>query len=109
MVRSSSLLKPETSALRASGIEIRIGDLTDDIATLKDILSGVDILVSAVSGWMIDAQKDIIRAAKELGTVQRVVPCDFGTPGARGVRPLHDAVSVRPPRSRPPLPEDNRA
>ena len=56
----------------------------------------MDILVSAVVAWVIREQRDIIRAAKEVG-VQRVVPCDFGTPGAKGVRALFDEVSCMPP------------
>ena len=56
----------------------------------------VDILISAVYALLINDQKGIIRAAKELGTVKRVIPCDFGTPGARGVRDLHDMVRPFP-------------
>ncbi|KAI0692307.1 NAD-P-binding protein [Cerioporus squamosus] len=90
LVRPSSSSKPDINALRAAGVEIRLGDIHDGVERLKTALSGVDILISAVSGWLIPDQKDIIRAAKEVG-VKRVVPCDFSTPGAKGVRALHDA------------------
>lgn len=91
LVRPTSQSKPATQALRTSGVEIRIGDLTDGVAKLKDTLAGVDIVISAVVAWSILAQKDLIRAAKEVG-VKRIVPCDFGTPGKRGVRELTDEV-----------------
>ena len=70
-----------------------MGDITDNFDKLKTTLKGVDILISAVVGWLIAEQKDIIRAAKEVG-VGRVIPCDFATPGAKGVRALHDAVRL---------------
>lgn len=79
---------------RASGVEIRIGDITDSAAQLKDVLTGVSIVVSAVVAWALEGQKELFRVAKEVG-VQRVVPCDFGTPGKRGVRALHDEVRSR--------------
>lgn len=91
LVRPASQSKPNTEALRASGVEIRLGDLTDGVSKLKETLSGVDIVISAVIASAIESQKDIIHAAKEVG-VKRFVPCDFGTPGKRGVRHLLDAV-----------------
>ena len=94
MVRPTSLTKPTIEVLRAQGVTIRAGDLKDDAEQLKAVLAGVDILVSAVSAWAIENQKAIIRVAAELGTVERVVPCDFGTPGRPGLRELHDRVSV---------------
>ncbi|RPD58088.1 NAD-P-binding protein [Lentinus tigrinus ALCF2SS1-7] len=90
LVRPSSFIKPETEALRAAGVDIRLGDIHDSIDKLKATLSGVDILISVVLAWLIPDQKDIFRAAKEVG-VKRVVPCDFGTPGVRGLRTLHDS------------------
>ena len=98
LVRPSSASKPEVAALRTAGVDIRIGDLYDDFEKLKAHLAGVDILVSSVVPWAIADQKDIIRAAKEVG-VQRVVPCEFATPGEKGVRGLHD--TVRPLTSTP--------
>ncbi|TBU52273.1 NAD-P-binding protein [Dichomitus squalens] len=89
LIRPSSLSKPATEQLRTSGIDIRAGDITDDYESLKKTLQGVDTLSSSVFALLIEQQKDIFRAAKELG-VKRVVPCDFGSPGARGVRVLHD-------------------
>ncbi|KAI0740576.1 NAD(P)-binding protein [Earliella scabrosa] len=89
LIRPVSLSKPETERLRAAGVEIREGDVTDDYEKLKKVVEGVDILISAVYALVIPFQRDIFRAAKEMG-VKRVVPCDFATPGAKGVRSYHD-------------------
>ncbi|KAI0628426.1 NAD-P-binding protein [Trametes polyzona] len=89
LVRPASQSKPVTEELRASGVEIRLGDLKDGIPKLKEALAGVDIVISSVLAWILEDQKDLFRAAKEVG-VKRVVPCDFATPGKPGVRDLHD-------------------
>ncbi|KAI0364826.1 NAD-P-binding protein [Pilatotrama ljubarskyi] len=89
LMRPASISKPAVQEFRNSGVEIRVGDLTDDSSNLKEFLVGVDILISAVSAWSLEDQKGIFRAAKEVG-IKRVVPCDFATPGDKGVRQLHD-------------------
>ena len=66
--------------------------MTDDYEELKGHLQGVDILISAVNARVVGQQREIFRAAKEVG-VQRVVPCDWATPGAKGVRVITDIVS----------------
>ena len=83
------------SDFRARGVEIRTGDVNDSIESLKKTLAGADIVVSTVVAWVISQQRDLFRAAKEVG-VKRVVPCDFATPGAKGVRALHDEASAVP-------------
>ncbi|RPD53608.1 NAD-P-binding protein [Lentinus tigrinus ALCF2SS1-6] len=89
LVRPTSVTKPATEVLKASGVEIRVGSLTDDFGKLKQYVQGVDILISAVDARVVGEQREIFRAAKEVG-VQRVVPCDWGTPGRKGVRMLFD-------------------
>ncbi|KAI0740726.1 NAD-P-binding protein [Earliella scabrosa] len=89
MIRAASLSKPATEQLRAAGIEIREGDVVDDYEKLKQVVEGVDVLISAVNASAVPLQREIFRAAKEMG-VKRVVPCDFGTPGSKGVRSYHD-------------------
>ncbi|KAH9928022.1 NAD-P-binding protein [Epithele typhae] len=89
LIRPESLTKPSTDKLRTLGVEIRSGSLKDSMTDLKKHLEGVDIVVSCVAVPAILDQKDIIRAAKEVG-VKRFVPCDWGTPGARGLRPMTD-------------------
>ncbi|KAI0359310.1 NAD-P-binding protein [Trametes cingulata] len=89
MVRPGSVSKPAAQKLRASGVDIRAGELTDSAEALKEILAGVDIVVSAVSAWAVDDQRPLLAVAKELG-VKRVVPGDWATPGEKGIRWLHD-------------------
>ncbi|EMD38789.1 hypothetical protein CERSUDRAFT_151425 [Gelatoporia subvermispora B] len=90
-VRASSASKPSTEALRSQGVEVRFADIKEDsVEDLKQVLTDVDILISAVTAEAVPAQRSLFKAAKELGTVKRVVPCDFASPGARGVRDLHD-------------------
>lgn len=55
------------------------------------MLAGVDILISVIRCEVTLAQKRLFAAAKEAG-VKLVIPSDFATPGARGVRQLHDEV-----------------
>ena len=92
LVRPTSVSKPATVELQASGVEIRVGELTDDYEKLKGHLRGVDILISAVNARVVGQQREIFRAAKEVD-VQRIVPCDWATPGAKGVRVIADIVS----------------
>ena len=92
LVRPTSVKKAATESLKASGIDIRVGNLTDDFERLKQHLQGVAVLISAIDARAIGEQREIFRAAKEVG-VQRVVPCEWGTPGEKGVRLLYDAVS----------------
>ena len=91
MIRGASLSKPATEKLRVSNVELRTGDITDSVDKLKTTLQGVDILISAVDARVVRDQREIFRAAKEVG-VKRVIPCDWATPGARGVRFLTDTV-----------------
>ena len=84
---------------RKSGVEIRIGDLKDSVEKLTEALAGVDVFISAVVAWLIEDQKVAIRAAKAAG-VKRFIPCDFATPGERGIRELHDQVSYFASRER---------
>lgn len=72
-----------------------MGSVTDDYEKLKNLVQDVDILISAVDARVLKDQREIFRAAKEVG-VQRVIPCDWATPGARGVRFLTDMVRKSP-------------
>jgi len=90
LTRPSSLSKPQVNDLRSKGVEIRAADIdSDNIEKLTQVLAGVDVLISVVTAEAILAQKLLIAAAKAAG-VKRVIPCDFGTPGKRGVRDLND-------------------
>lgn len=92
LTRPSSASKPDITALRSRGVEIRVGDYTTDPpAKIAEYLQGVDTLLSTITAEAIPAQKPIFKAAFDAG-VKRIIPCDFGTPGVKGVRDLHDVV-----------------
>ncbi|KAI1783501.1 NAD-P-binding protein [Ganoderma leucocontextum] len=96
LIRPASVVKPATQQLEAQGVEIRVGDIADGVEELTEALTGVDIIVSCVVPWLVHLQKDLFIAAKAAGTVKRVVPCDFASAGAPGVRALHDVkLAVR--------------
>ncbi|EPS95753.1 NAD-binding protein [Fomitopsis schrenkii] len=90
LTRPSSASKPAVNALRVRGVEIRIGDCTaDPPAKLAEHLQGIDVLLSAINTESTLEQKPIFKAAVVAG-VKRIIPCDFETPGAKGVRDVHD-------------------
>ena len=91
MVRPGSVNKQATAGLRAAGVEIRLGELSDGFEQLKKTVEGASVVISAVSPFALDAQREIIRAAKAVG-VQRVIPCDFTIPGERGICTLVETV-----------------
>ena len=65
-IREASLSKPETENLRSSGVEIRVGDVTDGIDKLKRDLEGVDVVISALVGPLVGQQRDLALAAKRI-------------------------------------------
>ncbi|KAI0657641.1 NAD-P-binding protein [Cubamyces menziesii] len=89
LVRPESISKPVVQTFRQSGVQIRTGHLGDSVEKLTEALAGVDIFISTVVPWLIMDQKVAILAAKAAG-VKRVIPCDYATPGERGLRQLHD-------------------
>ncbi|TFY57721.1 hypothetical protein EVJ58_g6856 [Rhodofomes roseus] len=90
LTRSTSVSKPEVEALRSQGVEIRIGDYASDPpAKLAEYVEGVAVLLSTVAADVVMEQKPILKAAVDAG-VKRIIPSDFGTPDAKGVRVLQD-------------------
>ncbi|KAJ7024454.1 hypothetical protein C8F04DRAFT_1131378 [Mycena alexandri] len=90
LVRPSSATKPAVKALADRGVNIRVADIEGPIEDLVDVLSGVDVVISAVSSETELAQIQLATAAKEAG-VKRFIPCAFITiapPG--GVMALRD-------------------
>ncbi|KAL6303046.1 NAD-P-binding protein [Sparassis latifolia] len=88
-VRASSLSKPVVVEYRKNNVIIHEADIDDGVEKLAKVLHGVDVLISTITARKILSQRDLFAAAKQIG-VKRVIPCDFGTPGARGVRDLLD-------------------
>lgn len=92
-VRPSSLEKPSAQALAKAGVELRSTDFEADTPEqLEKLLAGVDVLIITV---LINTdQKPLLRAAKAVGSLIRVIPSDFGTVAPRGVMKMHDTVCV---------------
>ena len=85
------------SELKAKGVEIRLGDATDEIDALVPILKDIDIVISAIDAGSQLSQMNLVDAAKRAG-VKRFVPCAFITvapPG--GIMDLRDQVCFPSP------------
>jgi len=73
--------KPEKAQLldsfKASGANILNGSL-EDHASLVEAVKKVDVVISTVGGEQIASQLNIIKAIKEVGTIKRFLPSEFG-------------------------------
>nr|ABK21730.1 unknown [Picea sitchensis] len=78
---STASSKPEKAQLldsfKASGANILNGSL-EDHASLVEAVKKVDVVISTVGGEQIANQFNIVRAIKEVGTVKRFLPSEFG-------------------------------
>lgn len=93
-MRPTSVEKPSVIDLQKKGVAIVPVDIaTASLDELQDVVRGADTVISVVVFTQLGLQHKIMAAAKSVG-VTRFVPCDFGTPGRRGVRELHDEVSI---------------
>ncbi|KIY64435.1 NAD(P)-binding protein [Cylindrobasidium torrendii FP15055 ss-10] len=88
LVREKSLDKPSVKEFKAAGANVLVGDVSQPQDVLEGYLKGVDILV-ILTLIMVD-QMPILRAAKQVGTLKRVVPSDFGPSIPRGVTDMYD-------------------
>lgn len=82
LCRPESQLKPRIASLKASGAQVHLGELRNStIQDLENILKNgkIDIIVSAVNAYQkMESQRNLFQAAKNVGTVKRVIPSDFG-------------------------------
>lgn len=81
--------------LAQNGLLIRVGDLDGPVEDLVYLLSGFDLVISAIDALSQLAQITLAKAAKEAG-VGRFIPCGFTIvcpPG--GVMLLRDQVRRR--------------
>lgn len=94
LVRPVSVNKPAVLKLKERGVEIRVGDSTDPVEKLVELLKGIDVVISTISAVAQTEQLALVEAAKIAG-VKRFIPCGFITvvpPG--GVMHLRDEVGL---------------
>ncbi|GLJ55782.1 hypothetical protein SUGI_1197800 [Cryptomeria japonica] len=63
--------------LKNAGVHIVHGDLSDHKSMVK-AMQGIDVVISVVGGAQIIDQLKILDAIKEIGTVKRFLPSEFG-------------------------------
>ncbi|GLJ50638.1 hypothetical protein SUGI_1078760 [Cryptomeria japonica] len=63
--------------LKDSGVNIVYGDLSDHKSMVK-AMQGIDAVISVVGGAQLTDQLKIVDAIKEIGTVKRFLPSEFG-------------------------------
>lgn len=91
--RPSSAASAANDALRERGVTVTPADLKGSKNSLIKLLGGVDIVICAIYHEALLDQIPLAAAAKEAG-VKRFVPCNFGTPGIRGIVWANDTVSL---------------
>jgi hypothetical protein len=92
LVRPSSVTKNSVKELGKRGIKLRVSDLSVPESELVSVLSGIDVLISAIGPHDLLQQKVLVRAAKAAG-VKRFVPCAFITIAPpKGAMLLRDEV-----------------
>ncbi|KAI1850976.1 hypothetical protein JX265_007301 [Neoarthrinium moseri] len=89
LTRESSLGKPENQKLKDRGVQVVAADLLGPKERLVDVLTGIDIVISATFWRNLFDQIPLAEAAKEAG-VKRFVPCSFMTPSPRGAMRMYD-------------------
>ncbi|KAH9319829.1 hypothetical protein KI387_021598, partial [Taxus chinensis] len=81
LVRQSTASNPQKAELlesfKTSGANIVHGSL-EDHASLVEAIKKVDVVISTVGGAQIMDQLNIIKAIKEVGTIKRFLPSEFG-------------------------------
>ncbi|CAJ2513880.1 Uu.00g019990.m01.CDS01 [Anthostomella pinea] len=82
-IRTASANKPAAQKLRDRGLKIVTGDLTGSIKDLVALVCGTDTIISTIYPESVGEQIPLVDAAVQAG-VRRFVPCNFGTPSARG-------------------------
>ncbi|TRM70583.1 hypothetical protein BD626DRAFT_544855 [Schizophyllum amplum] len=86
--------KPDLVKFAERGVTVHQADLLAVTQErLREILTGADCAIATLPADCIEAQKDIVEAAKAVG-VKRFVPDDFATEAPKGVMYLHDQKLV---------------
>ncbi|KAJ9144968.1 Isoflavone reductase [Pleurostoma richardsiae] len=90
LTRPASVGRPENDELRRRGVQVLAAELEGPEDELVSVLSGADVVISAVNAMVLHAQVSLANAAKRAG-VGRFVPCCFGTIAPpKGVMQLRD-------------------
>jgi hypothetical protein len=96
LIREKSLGHPNVQPLKDRGVEIRVGDVNDPLRKLTGLLTGVDIVISAITPGQLLCQTNLVDASKAAG-VERFVPCSFSTLcPVGGVVKIRDEVCLVP-------------
>ena len=96
MARKASLGSTNNEQLRGLGVKVVAGNLQGPQDDLVRLLTGTDVLISAVTAAALPDQVFLADAAKKAG-VGRFVPCTFATAAPpRGVMKLRETVSIPP-------------
>eukprot|EP00253_Pinus_taeda_P008643 PITA_08643 len=83
-------------SFKASGANIVHGSI-DDHASLVEAVKNVDVVISTVGSLQIESQVNIIKAIKEVGTVKRFFPSEFGNDvdNVHAVEPAKSVFEVK--------------
>jgi hypothetical protein len=87
------------SALKASGVEVIVGDLTN-VADVEQAYRGIDTVISAVGRPIIDLQIGLLEIAERTENVKFFYPSEFGTdieygPASKDEKPHQLKLKVR--------------
>ncbi|KAI1497975.1 NAD(P)-binding protein [Biscogniauxia marginata] len=88
-IRTTSAGKPEVRKLRDRGLKVVTGNLAGPLEETVGLLQGFDIVISAIFPLNALDQIPLIDAAARAG-IKRFLPCNWGTPAARGIMHLRD-------------------
>nr|ABK23528.1 unknown [Picea sitchensis] len=83
-------------SFKASGANIVHGSL-EDHASLVEAVKKVDVVISTVGSLQIESQVNIIKAIKEVGTIKRFFPSEFGNDvdNVHAVEPAKSVFEVK--------------
>lgn len=97
LVQPSSANKPQVKQFQEQGLKVLVGDIQASTEDLASLISGNDIIISAIGATAQDLQMKLVDAATEAG-VKRFIPCGFITispPTAMTIRKQKEAVYNR--------------
>jgi nucleoside-diphosphate-sugar epimerase len=93
----SASSNPEKAKLlesfKASGANILPGSV-EDYASVVEAIRKVDVVISAVGCLQLMSQMNIIKAIKEVGTIQRFIPSEYGVDYDRIYNPVGPIKTV---------------